>query len=85
MWSRWIPSPWHWAWPLWVHQRRCGLDDDALAAELEMPAANLARLRACRLTCSDEPGFRADLPRVSALVGCNPFALGRILERVERR
>jgi hypothetical protein len=83
--SRRIPNPWHWAWPLWVYQRRQQLDDAAPAAELEMPAENLGRLRARRLTCSDEPAYRADLARVSALVGCNAFALRHLLERVKHR
>jgi hypothetical protein len=67
---------------LWSYQRWERLDDAALAAELEMPAVNLNRLRSLPCADLDQRGFAAGLARASAAAGCNPFALGRIFARV---
>jgi hypothetical protein len=77
-----IPNPWRWAWVLWVYQRWEQLDDVALAAKLEMPLANLNRLRSFPCADLDERGYSAGLARASAAVGCNAFALARIFARV---
>ena len=70
------------------YQELHGMDDDALARELNCTPVDLPRLGLCRCPGIDTPGpnpaaYRADIDRIAARFGLAPISLARIIREVD--
>jgi hypothetical protein len=74
-------DPWFFGWALAAYQRRHGLDDAALAAELGCVPDVLVLLRLCRRPGTDDSprSLQGDIEEIARRFAVDPAALKRIL------
>ncbi len=75
-------DPWFLGWALAAYQRRRGLDDAALAAELGCVPDVLVLLRLCRRPGTGEPGrtLQGDVEEIARRFAVEPAVLARIVK-----